>query len=60
MNKLVEVVKANKGLVIKGALAVGTLVAAVAVAMVLKAKGQDDESVEVETSTEELIEDPRH
>ena len=60
MNKLVEVVKANKGLVIKGTLAVGTLVAAVAVAMVLKAKGQDDESVEVETSTEELIEDPKH
>ena len=60
MNKLVEVVKTNKGLVIKGALAVGTLVAAVAVAMVLKAKGQDDESVEVETSTEELIEDPKH
>ena len=60
MNKLVEVVKANKGLVIKGALAVGTLVAAVAVTMVLKAKGQDNELVEAEATTEESVEEPKH
>lgn len=60
MNKLVEVVKANKGLVIKGALAVGTLVAAVAVAMVVKAKGENNELVEAEATTEEVVEDPKH